>query len=135
MGILKKIKDTAEKGTELSKKGIEKSTELSAKSFNEAKDVVSKESLNEQLNTLKKEGLRLKKLFQSKEVIQLKTDSIAILLRKMGKEEEFFAAYEQLTKEGYKLVLLEELRELPIAAGFNFQVGVYFYFQHKKYIT
>ena len=53
----------------------------------------------------------------------------------MGKEEEFFAAYEQLTKEGYKLVLLEELRELPITAGFNFQVGTYFYFQHKKYIS
>ena len=89
MGMLKKIKDTAEKGTEISKKGIEKSTELSTKSFKEAKDVVNKESLSEQLSTMKKEGQRLKKLFKSKEVIQLKTDSIAILFRKMGKEEEF----------------------------------------------
>ncbi len=46
------------------------------------------------------EDKQIKKLFQSKEVIQLKTDSIATLLRKMGKEEEFFAAYQQLTKEG-----------------------------------
>ena len=66
MEILKKIKDTAEKGTEISKKGIEKSTELSTKSFKEAKDVVNKESLSEQLSTMKKEGQRLKNYLNQK---------------------------------------------------------------------
>ena len=49
MGIFKKIRDTAEKGTEISKKGIEKNAELSVKSVKEAKDVVNKESPNEQI--------------------------------------------------------------------------------------
>ena len=135
MGFIKKIKDTAEKSTELGKKGFEKSSEFSVKSFKEAKDVVTTDSIKEQLDSLKAEGKRLKKIFQSKEIIQLKTESIAILLRKMGREDEFFAAYEKLTREGYRLVLREELREIPLSTGFNFQIGVYYYFQHKKYIT
>lgn len=139
MGFLKKLKDTTEKsvekGTELSKKGIEKSAELGTKGYHGAKQVATSESVKEQFGSLKKEALRLKKVWQSKDVIQLKTDEIAVLLKKMGKEDEFFVAFSELTKEGYRMVLREEVRDIPVASGISFQLGVYYYFQHSKYIT
>ena len=64
--LLKKIKETAEKSTEYSRKGFEKSTELTTKGLQEAKGVVNKDSLREQIENLKSEGKRLKKYFNQR---------------------------------------------------------------------
>lgn len=93
-----------------------------------------KKEAREQGSYLKKEALHLKKILQSEEIVQVKTDAIAILLRKMGREEEFVAEFDKLTKEGYRMILREEIKEFPISSGFNIQLGTLYYFQNVKYI-
>ena len=41
-------------------------------------------------------------------VIQYKTDRIAILQRKWGMQVEFIIAFDDLTKEGYRLMAIDE---------------------------
>ncbi len=77
---------------------------------------------------------RIKKLWQSKEVVQLKTDAIAVLYKKRGYEDKFFEEFEKITKEGYQLVLMEPVKALN-AGSIDIQIGIYYYFQHSKFIN
>jgi hypothetical protein len=58
-------------------------------------------------------------------VIQYKSEHIAILQRRTGMQVEFIIAFDDLTKEGYRLMALDE-RESS---------GEYFYFQNIKFIV
>jgi len=53
---------------------------------------------------------RLKNLWKSKEVVQLKTDAIAVLFKKKVYEEKFFEEFNKITKEGFQLVPLVAIR-------------------------
>jgi len=66
-------------------------------------------------------------------VVQLKTDRMAILQRMWGKQVQFCVACDQLTKEGYRLMAIDEGQE---AGGVTWSAGInaYFYFQKMKYI-
>ncbi len=90
-------------------------------------------SIKEQLD-YKKEGSKyFKKIIQSKKIVLNKTDTSAILFRKNGKEEEFFKEFDNITKEGYKMVLSEEVTNpVPVV---TIIVGYLYFFQHKKYIN
>jgi len=90
-------------------------------------------SVKEQLGYMKKDSQFSKKIIRSKDIVQMKTDSIAILVRKKGFEEEFFKEFDNMTKEGYKMMLSEELTD-PIP-GIRVIIGYLYFFQHKKYIT
>ena len=90
-------------------------------------------SIKEQLGYMKKDSKYLKKIIQSKEIVQIKTDATAILVRKKGREEEFFKEFDNVTKEGYKMMLSEELTD-PVP-GIRVIIGYLYFFQHKKYIT
>jgi len=76
---------------------------------------------------------RIKNLWKSKEIVQLKTDAIAILYKKKGYEEKFFEEFDKITKEGYQMVLSEAVKALD-AGPIDIQIGSYYYFQHRNFI-
>lgn len=93
-----------------------------------------KEHGSDQLDNVKSEAEDLKRIFQSKDLIYRKSDAIAIVLRKLGNTDGFLDVVEQLTKEGYRLIHQENVRDIPIFAGFKYSFGSFYYFQHVKYI-
>ena len=99
-------------------------------------DKVKKE-LHEEIAEDKKQAVghakRIKKLWHSKEVLQLKTDAIVVLWKKKGYEEQFFAEFDKVTKEGYQMVLSEGVKALD-AGPIDIQIGSYYYFQHRNFI-
>ncbi len=76
---------------------------------------------------------RLKNLWKSKEIVQLKTDAIAVLFKKKGYEEKFFEEFNKITKEGFQLVLMEPFKAID-AGPIDIQIGNFYYFQHKSCI-
>lgn len=70
----------------------------------------------------------IKKLWKNKEIVQLKTDAIAVLFKKRGYEDEFFTEFDNLTNEGYKMVLMEPVKEMD-SGPIDIQIGNYYYFQ------
>ena len=76
---------------------------------------------------------RLKNLWKSKDVVQLKTDAIAVLFKKRGYEAKFFEEFEKITKEGYHMVLMEPVKAVD-AGPIDIQIGNFYYFQHRNFI-
>ncbi len=76
---------------------------------------------------------RIKQLWRTKEILQLKTDSIAVLWKKKGYEVQFFEEFDKITKAGYQLVLMEGIKALD-AGPIDIKIGSYYYFQHKSCI-
>ena len=76
---------------------------------------------------------RIKNLWKSKDIVQLKTDAIAILYKKKGYEDKFFEEFEKITKEGYKMMLMEPVKAID-AGPIDIQIGNFYYFQHKSCI-
>ena len=76
---------------------------------------------------------RLKNLWKSKEVLQLKTDAIAVLFKKKGYEEKFIEEFNKITKEGYQMMLMEPFKAID-AGPIDIQIGNFYYFQHKSFI-
>lgn len=95
---------------------------------------IAKQIAGVQKGMLKSEAQFIKKIFQHKGLVFLKTDALAIVLRKLGGNEEFLAEVEKLTREGYRLVHQESVRNIPIPGGFNYPIGNLYYFQNVKYI-
>ncbi|MGI0088182.1 MAG: hypothetical protein ACREBI_09535 [Nitrosotalea sp.] len=95
---------------------------------------IAKELASYQGSNMKSEGQFLKKIFQHKDMVFKKTDAVAIVLRKLGGNEEFFELVDKLTKEGYRMVHQESVRNIPLGFGFNYPLGSLYYFQHVKYI-
>ncbi len=79
------------------------------------------------LSGFKKEGDDIKKALAEQDLIYLKTDSLAVVLRKLGGLDEFLAVFDKLSKEGYLLVWTEPVSSmLPIGMRL---VGNFYYFQ------
>ncbi len=82
---------------------------------------------------VKKEGEDIKKALEKQDLIYLKTDALAVVLRKLGGLDEFLAVFEKLTKEGYLLVWTEPVSSiLPFGMG---MAGNFYYFQKGKLIA
>jgi len=92
-------------------------------------------SIKEQLTHLKKDSLWQKELLESDKVVYLKTPRFAVLVRKKGNEVEFFEAVDEITGEGYRMVLQELISDpIPMVKVDLTKIRVYF-FQNKKYIS
>jgi len=76
---------------------------------------------------VKKEGEDIKKVLAKQDLIYLKTDALAVVLRKLGGLDEFLAVFEKLTKEGYLLVWTEPVTSL-LPIGYRL-AGNFYYFQ------
>ena len=92
-------------------------------------------SIKEQLSHLKKDSVWQKELLESNKVVYLKTDSIVVLVRKKGNEVEFFEELDSITKEGYKMMLQEQVSDpIPVVKVDLTRIRIY-YFQNIKYIS
>ena len=101
------------------------------------KDSVIKKELNEEVQEGEKQIIgkvkSIRKLWKNKEIVQLKTDAIAVLFKKRGYEDEFFTEFDVLTKEGYQMVLMEPVKAID-AGPIDIQIGNYYYFQKRSLI-
>jgi len=113
-----KDKKTLEDANEKAKKGLKK--ELSEELSENKKQILSK-------------AKNIRKLWKNKETLQLKNDAVAVLFKKRGYEAEFFVEFENLTKEGYQMVLIEPVKAID-AGPIDMQIGNYYYFQKGKLI-
>ncbi len=92
-------------------------------------------SIKDQLSHLKKDSVWQKELLESNKVVYLKTDSIAVLVRKKGNEVQFFEELDSITKESYKMMLQEQVSEpIPMVKVDLTRIRIY-YFQNIKYIS
>ena len=69
-------------------------------------------------------------------VIQYLTEHIAILQRTWGMQVEFIIAFDDLTREGYRLMAIDEGKSGGNSSGgFTGGVNSFFYFQRMKYVS
>jgi hypothetical protein len=131
-GLKEKIVEKLDKAGEIKDSITDKVSDIKDKGGEHLSTI--KEHGSDQLENVKSEAEDLKRIFQSKELIYRKSDAMAIVLRKLGNTDGFLDVVEQLTKEGYRLVHQENVRDIPIFAGFKYSFGSFYYFQHVKYI-
>ena len=116
--------------------GLKDKFSKTVKSGKSTKDTVHKEAkkeFSEDKKLVVGHAKRMKELWRTKETVQLKTDAIAILWNKRDSEAEFFAAFDEITKEGYRLVWSEVVKAIN-AGPIAIQIGTYYYFQHRDFI-
>ncbi len=131
-GLKKKVGDGLHKVTDAKNSVVDKITDI--KDATEETASIAKELASYQGSNMKSEGQFLKKIFQHKDMIFMKTDAVAIVLRKLGGNEEFLELVDKLTREGYRMVHQESIRNIPLGFGFNYPLGSLYFFQHVKYI-
>ncbi len=66
-------------------------------------------------------------------VVQYKDEGITILQRMWGSQVQFIVACSQVTKEGYRLMAIDEGKE-GSSGGFSGGVNAYFYFQKMDFV-
>lgn len=131
-GLKEKITEKLDKAADIKDSVADKIGDL--KDSTEENAGIAKELASYQGSNMKSEGQFLKKIFQRKDMLFMKTDASAIVLRKLGGNEEFLELFDKLTKEGYRLVHQESVRNIPLGFGFNYPLGSLYFFQHVKYI-
>ena len=88
---------------------------------NETPDQLKKE----RYENLKRRIDDFKPAWDKNGVIQYKTEHISILRRITGMQVEFIIAFDDLTREGYRLMVVDES---------DSNSGGYFYFQNMKFL-
>ena len=79
---------------------------------------------------LKSDYKDIKAILETKDVIYLKTDRIAILVKKKGELKKFCEVFDLLTKEGYELMAQESVTD-PIPK-LNVNLAYLYILQKKK---
>jgi len=85
----------------------------------------AEQTKKERFEDLKERIGMYKPMWDKNGIIQFKNECIAILQRRLGAQVEFIIAFEDLTREGYRLMAIDE-------SGGN--SGAYFYFQKMEYV-
>lgn len=124
---LKHIKTILESGDELSEEDVFY--------LHRGEKLFAKQIQAKQYNDLREQSPEYKKNWNKYGVIQFKNERIAILQRSWGSQVEFIVAYDDLTKEGYRLMAIDEGKEGGQASGgFTGGVNAYFYFQKMEFV-
>ncbi|MGC1133866.1 MAG: hypothetical protein WA941_13655 [Nitrososphaeraceae archaeon] len=118
------LDNIAKKQTEEDRKQqeeLEKAAEIQAEQY-------KKEALQE----LNERAKSYKPRWDKNGIIQFKSEYICILQRKWGVQVEFIVAFEDLTREGYRLMAIDEGK----TAGDSYSGGTnsYYYFQKMEYV-
>ena len=66
-------------------------------------------------------------------IVQFKNERIAILQRVWGAQVQFIVAFDDLTKEGYRLMAIDE-GKTGGGDGYSGGVNSYYYFQKMKFV-
>ena len=93
----------------------------------------SKQMLQERFKDLHRRTPEYKKLWNKNGVIQFKNEHIAILKRVWAHQVEFIIAFDDLTKEGYRLMVMDEGKPAG-KGGEGAGISSFFYFQKMEYV-
>lgn len=88
--------------------------------------------MSSKLAYLKSDIKDVKSILETKDAIYLKTDSIAVLVKRKGELKKFLEAVEILTKEGYELKAQEVITDA--VPKLNMTLAHLYIFQNKKFI-
>ncbi|MGI0022963.1 MAG: hypothetical protein ACRD9Q_08900 [Nitrososphaeraceae archaeon] len=89
----------------------------------------------ERIEDLRRRVGQYKPMWDKNGVIQYKDEFVAILQRTWGVQVEFIIAYSDLTKEGYRLMAIDEGKSGgQSSGGFTGGVNSYYYFQKIQYV-
>ena len=100
---------------------------------NQEKDE-KKSELKGRFEEINKRTAEYKEHWDKNGVVQFKNERIAILKRAVGAQVQFIIAYDDLTKEGYRLMAIDEGKEIA-GGGITGGSSAYFYFQKIDYVT
>ncbi len=92
----------------------------------------TKSSLKTTTSNMKKDAAYAKEIMSTKGHIFLKTDSLAILVRKKGDARTFFEVLSKITAEGYDLKSQEQLADLLPGTP---HLAIIYILQNKKYVN
>jgi len=93
----------------------------------------AKNEMKAELTELSTRSAEYKQKWNKNGIIQFKNERIAILKRAIGSQVEFIVAYDDLTKEGYRLMSIDEGMQAQ-GAGVTGGVNAFFYFQKMEYV-
>ena len=97
-------------------------------------NITDRITTREELNRLTKSRHdQTKAQWGKNEVVQYKDEGLAILQRMWGSQVQFIVACSQVTKEGYRLMAIDEGKE-GSSGGFSGGVNAYFYFQKMDFV-
>jgi len=88
--------------------------------------------IKSKIGYLKTDAQDIKKILETKDIIYLKTEAIAILVKKKGELKNFCEVFDSITKEGYELKAKENVTD-PVPK-LNVNLAYLYIFQNKKYI-
>ena len=91
-----------------------------------------KDSISHKLEYLKSDVMDVKSILETKDAIYLKTDSIAVLIKRKGELKKFLETVDIITKEGYELKAQESITDA--VPKLNMTLAYLYIFQHKKFI-
>ena len=94
--LKEKIEEKLDQVTDIKDSMVDKIEDL--KDSTEENVAIAKELASYQGSNMKSEGQFLKKIFQHKDMVFMKTDALAIVLRKLGGNEEFLHLVDKLTR-------------------------------------
>ena len=97
----------------------------------EAEETKPKPQFRDRINHLIELAPEYKKEWDRYGIIQFKNERMAILQRIWGRQVEFIVAFDELLKEGYQLVAIDEERQ-PSSGEISKGANSYFYFQKIK---
>jgi len=92
----------------------------------------TKSSLKTKIINIKKDAAYAKEILSTKGNIFLKTDSLAILVRKKGDTRTFYEVLSKITAEGYDLKSQESLTDLLPGSP---HLATIYILQNKKYVN
>jgi len=93
----------------------------------------AKGKLKEVLVGLQARVPEFKERWDKNGIIQYKDEIIAILKRAVGAQVEFIIAFHDLTKEGYRLMAIDEGKEAGVG-GLTGGIASYYYFQKIEFV-
>ena len=91
-----------------------------------------KDSISHKIEYLKSDVKDVRGILETKDVIYLKTDSIAVLVRRKGELKKFLEKVDMITKEGYELQAQEAITDA--VPKLNMILAYLYIFQNKKFI-
>ena len=91
-----------------------------------------KDSISHKIEYLKSDVKDVRGILETKDVIYLKTDSIAVLVKRRGELKKFLEKVDMITKEGYELQAQEAITDA--VPKLNMILAYLYIFQNKKFI-
>lgn len=91
-----------------------------------------KDSITNKFDYLKSDVKDVKSILETKDVIYLKTDSIAVLVKRKGELKKFLETVDKLTKEGYEIKAEEAITDaIP---KLNMTLAHLYILQNRKFL-